>query len=125
MVEEESWYHGSPLELKVLRQGSTMTQWRDLARVFSHKPVVVSVTDDRRILHNGRQSGYLYVIDEPVSPDDVYPHPRTTMAPGDEWLTRRDLRLRLISETRVRPEEFLSDEEIEKLRRQHDGNADS
>jgi len=32
------WYHGSPLKLDVLRAGSTMTQWRDLARVFSHKP---------------------------------------------------------------------------------------
>ena len=36
------WYHGSPLQLKRLRAGSTITQDRDLARVFSHKPSLVS-----------------------------------------------------------------------------------
>ncbi len=116
MNEEQRWYHGSPLELTVLREGSTITRWRDLARVFSHKPAVVSVSDARHIRHNGTRPGYLYAIDEPLGPDDVRPHPRTTMAPGDEWLTNRDLRLRRIAETTVRTGEFLSDEEIEALR---------
>lgn len=133
MNEGQRWYHGSPLKLTVLRAGSTITQWRDLARVFSHKPAVVSVSDgdpaegERQIRHNGARPGYLYVIDEPVGPDDVQPHPRTTMAPGDEWLTNRDLRLRCIAETAVQAEEFLSDEEIEALRRipsADDGPAD-
>lgn len=104
-----SWYHGSPLELDVLRAGSTMTQWRDLARVFSHKPHVVCISDDRSIQHNGTLPGYLYEIAEPVGAEDVYLHPGTTMEPGDEWITSRDLRLRLIGETVVRPEEYLSD----------------
>ncbi|MGC9468585.1 MAG: hypothetical protein ACP5HS_08335 [Anaerolineae bacterium] len=111
-----TWYHGSPLQLEVLREGSTITQWRDLARVFSHKPTIVSVSDDRQIQHNGELPGYLYEIAEPVGPADVRPHPRTTMAPGDEWLTRRPLELHLIGETVVRPEEYLSEDDIADLR---------
>lgn len=111
------WYHGSPLKLDVLRTGSTMTQWRDLARVFSHMPPIVSISDDRRLQHNGTQPGYLHEIAEPVGAADVEQHPRSTMGPGDEWLTHRDLRLRLIGETVVRPEEFLSDEDVEALKR--------
>ena len=113
----EPWYHGSPLKLDVLRAGSTVTQWRDLARVFSHKPAVVSISDDRRLQHNGTQPGHLYEIAEPVTAEDVEPHPRTTMGPGDEWLTRRELRLRVIGETAVRSEELLSDEDIEAIKR--------
>jgi hypothetical protein len=110
------WYHGSPLRLDTLRAGSTMTQWRDLARVFSHKPALVCVSDDRTLQHTGTLPGYLYEIAEPVTVEDVQPHPRTTMEPGDEWLTSRDLRLRLIGETVVRDEEFLSDAAIVALR---------
>ncbi len=110
------WYHGSPLRLSVLQQGSTMTQWRDLARVFSHKPTMVEISDDRAIRHNGRLPGYLYEIAEPVAREDVMPHPRTTMEPGDEWLTTRDLRLTLLGETVVRAEESLSDADIVTLR---------
>ena len=113
------WYHGSPRVLDVLLTGSTITQWRDLARVFSHKPPVVSITDDRQIQHNGARPGYLYEIAEPVLPDDVEPHPRTTMGPGDEWLTRRELRLRLIGGTAVRPAEHLTDDDLDALRRAH------
>ena len=111
------WYHGSPLVIEVLRAGSTITQWRELARVFSHKPPIVCITDDRELQHGGELPGYLYEIDEPIDVGDVIPHPRTTMGPGDEWLTNRELRLRLIDETRVRPEEVLSGADIEALSR--------
>jgi hypothetical protein len=114
--QDKPWYHGSPLKLEVLREGSTMTQWQELARVFSHKPAVVCISDDRRIRHNGTLPGYLYEIVEPVGSEDVIPHPRTTMEPGDEWLTARDLRLRLIGETVPLPEELLSDADIAALR---------
>jgi hypothetical protein len=103
------WYHGSPLRLDTLRAGSTMTQWRDLARVFSHKPALVCVSDDRTIQHTGTVPGYLYEVAEAVTAEDVQPHPRTTMEPGDEWLTSRDLSLRLIGETAVRDDEYLSE----------------
>ncbi|MCU0521645.1 MAG: beta-galactosidase trimerization domain-containing protein [Anaerolineae bacterium] len=108
----EPWYHGSPLMLEVLRAGSTITHVRDLARVFSHKPPLVSISDNGKIQHNGTQPGYLYEVADPVAADDVYPHPRTTMRPGDEWLTNRDLKLRLVEATELRPDELLSEDDI-------------
>jgi hypothetical protein len=111
------WYHGSPLELTTLLTGSTITQRRDLARIFSHKPMIVSFEDDGRIKHNGTQPGYLYIIDEEISPEDVEAHPRTTMGPGDEWLTHRELRLRLLGMVEPRPEELFTAEELEDLHR--------
>lgn len=117
MNDTESWYHGSPLVLTVLYIGSTITQKRELARVFSHKPPVVSIDDDGNIKHNGTQPGYLYVIDEVVRPEDVTPHPRTTMEPGAEWLTNRELRVRLIGTTEPRPEEMFTESEMAALRK--------
>jgi len=111
------WYHGSPLELTFIREGSTITRDRDLARIFSHKPSIVCTLDDGRIKHSGTAPGFLYVIDEPIGPDDVYPHPRTTMEPGAEWLTTRNLRLRLLCTTEPVAGELLSEEEIAELRR--------
>jgi hypothetical protein len=108
----DTWYHGSPLQLEVLRTGSTITKWRELARVFSHKPQIVSISDDATLQHNGIQPGYLYEVAELVMPNDVDPHPRTTMRPGDEWLTTRDLSLRLLGETQVLPEEFLTESDV-------------
>ncbi|MBE0697358.1 MAG: hypothetical protein IH586_10575, partial [Anaerolineaceae bacterium] len=90
------WYHGSPLNLEVLLPGSTITQDAALARVFSHKPQIVSIEDEftpMRIRHNGTLPGQLYRIAEPIGLMDVYPHPNTSMAPGLEWLTRRSLHL--------------------------------
>ena len=113
------WYHGSPAKLEVLRTGSTITQWKDLARVFSHKPPIVSISDEGLIQHSGTMPGYLYEIDEPVTEADVIPHPRTTMGPGDEWLIQRELRVRLIGTTEVREEEWLSPEAFEEMRRSH------
>jgi hypothetical protein len=128
MSDGETWYHGSPYELTALRAGSTITRDREVARVFSHKPPLVSIGDDGQIQHTGTLPGYLYRIDEPVGPEDVYPHPRTTMAPGVEWLTRRDLRLALLGRTAVREEERLSEAELEALRRRAEepsGSRDS
>lgn len=110
------WYHGSPLELTVLVEGSTMTQKRDLARVFSHKPPIVCMDDHGHILHNGVAPGYLYEIGEIVTPDDVIPHPRTTMQPGDEWLITRPLTVTLICETIADPAEALTPDILAALR---------
>jgi hypothetical protein len=113
----QTWYHGSPLKLETIRAGSTITQKRQLARIFSHKPALVSITDDGAIKHSGTQPGYLYVIAEDVGPDDVVPHPRTTMRPGDEYLTTRELRIELIGPTEPVPEELLTGEELADLRK--------
>ena len=114
------WYHGSPFALTSLLTGSTITQDRDLARIFSHKPALVSQdTDDegKRILkHTGNQPGFLYRIAETVEASDIYPHPQTTMGPGQEWLTTRPLRVELLCSTQVVTEELLTASEIEALR---------
>ena len=115
----QPWYHGSPFELRTIRKGSTITQKRELARVFSHKPPVVSIDDDGNIKHSGTQPGYLYVIAEDIKPGDVTPHPRTTMEPGDEWLTTRELRVRFLGATMPRPEEHLSEADIAALLKRH------
>jgi hypothetical protein len=121
MPDNQTWYHGSPYKLTSIRAGSTITQDRDLARVFSHKPPIVSMGDDGTLRHTGTLPGYLYRIDEPVAPEDVTPHPRSSMPPGAEWLTRRALRLALLDPTEVREEERLSEEEVDELRRRMEG----
>ena len=112
-----SWYHGSPSRLTVLRKGSTITPDRDLARVFSHRPALVSIKTGTRgfIKHNGEEPGFLYAVDG-VDEADVVPHPTTTMEPGDEWITTRDLPLRLIGPTAVRADERLNEAEVAELK---------
>jgi hypothetical protein len=110
------WYHGSPLQLTVLLQGSTITQDRRLAEVFSHKPAMVSIADDGSIKHTGTEPGYLYRISEEIGPCDVHSHPRSSVAPGMEWITDRDLRLELIGPTQIVDEERLTEGEIAALR---------
>lgn len=115
----QAWYHGSPLALTILLAGSTITQDRDLARVFSHKPSMVSQNFDdaghRSIKHTGTQAGFLYAVIG-VDAGNVYPHPHTSMGAGQEWLTRCDLALRLIGPTTVVAGELLTPEEIAALR---------
>jgi hypothetical protein len=69
-----------------------------------------------RLKHTGSLPGWLYrVLD--VTEFAVYPHPRSSMPAGLEWLTRVDLRLELIESTRPRPDEILDAAEIARLRR--------
>lgn len=111
------WYHGSPLELTVLREGSTITQNRDLARVFSHKPGIVSFGEDGALIgHSGTQLGFLYRVVGPLTAAYVYPHPTSVMHPGEEWLTKGELALELIGPTVVREGEKLSAEDERRLR---------
>jgi hypothetical protein len=111
-----TWYHGSPCVLTMLRAGSTITPDRHLATVFSHKPSIVSIEDDGAIRHSGTATGYLYVVDEEVGPGDVRPHPRSSMAAGLEWLTTRELALRLVGPTAIVDGERLTEEEVARLR---------
>jgi hypothetical protein len=110
------WYHGSPLVLSILRIGSTVTQKRELARIFSYKPTIVSVSDDGQIKHNGTTSGYLYIVTDKIQPKDVIPHPQTTMSDGDEWLTTCELHLELVCTTNLAPEEQLTDNDYAMLK---------
>ena len=90
------WYHGTPFELDVLREGSTITQWRELAEAFATKPTVLEYDSIfGEITHNGTTEGIMYIIDEPVVLDaDIYQHPKTTMDKGVEFLTKRPLKLK-------------------------------
>ena len=114
---DSTWYHGAPLELDLLRARSTITQDRRLAEVFSHKPAVVSVSDDGQIKHTGNQAGWLYHVDEKIAPADIRPHPRSTMESGKEWLTNRPLRLALLGPVEIGPEEQLPAEALQELKR--------
>ena len=113
------WYHGSPERLTHLHIGSTITQDRDLARIFSHKPSRVSQDFDaagqRCIRHNGQRPGFLYRIAEELTDSDIYRHPQSTMGPDQEWLTTRELRVEFIELTKTRASESLSEADIEAL----------
>ena len=110
-----TWYHGSSLQLSVLRPGTTITQDRRLAEVFSHGPSWVSLQDDGLIKHNGSKQGWLHVIDESIGPEDIYPHPESVLASGDEWMTRRPLCVRMVRAVEFGTAELLTPEEIEAL----------
>ena len=93
------WYHGSDRVFTVLRANSTVTQWRELAEAFSHRPTRLSYDDGGAIRHNGTAEGILYVLDEAVSVGiDLVPHPRTTMDENAEFLTTRPLKVKMIRE---------------------------
>lgn len=96
---EGTWYHGSNVLFSELREGSTITQWRELAEAFSHQPTMLGYDDNGVISHNGVEKGYLYIINEDVEiGKDVYQHPRTTMDQNAEFLTKRPLAVKLIQE---------------------------
>lgn len=96
------WYHGSNNKFEILREGSTITQWKELAEAFSHQPSGLEYDDDGIIQHNGIEKGYLYIIDEPIVVDaDVYQHPTTTMEWNAEFLTKKPLKVKLIEELDV------------------------
>lgn len=111
---ETTWYHGSPLRLTILRTGSTITRQRRLAEAFSHKPTILALDDDGTIQHNGTQPGWLHIIAEPLSEEDIVPHPNSSMALGLEWLTTRELGLTCLGPVALRPEEVLDQATIER-----------
>ena len=93
------WYHGSNKIFAELKTNSTITQWRELAEAFSHQPSGLGYDDNGAISHNGTEKGFLYIIDEPiVVGEDICQHPRTTMDENAEFLTKRPLKVKLISE---------------------------
>jgi len=94
------WYHGSNLNFEILREGSTITQWKELAEAFAAKPTMLSYGEIfSPISHNGTEKGFLYIIDEPLQIDaDIYQHPQTSMDKGVEFLTKKPLKLKRITE---------------------------
>lgn len=109
------WYHGSQEALTTLRTGSSITQNRDIARIFSHRPAITSIEDDGSIKHNGTVPGYLYLVDEPLTADDVEPHPHPINESRWEWLTKREVKVRLIEQPALRAAELLTTADIAAL----------
>ena len=110
----KTWFHGSPERLHSLRPGASITQNRRLAEAFSHKPSFTSISDDGSVRHDGVHQGWLHIVDEPVTAEDVRPYPPgESLPPGDEWLARRKLRLKLVGPVDILPEERLTPQEVE------------
>ncbi len=108
------WHHGSPERLQVLRKGSWVTQFKEMAKAFSHRPSRISMEDDYRIVkHNGKLPGFLYEVAERIGPDDVS-YLRDTA--GTHWQTQRDLQVRLVAELPVDDPPQLTEEELVELR---------
>ncbi|UCH43825.1 MAG: hypothetical protein JSW16_04625 [Dehalococcoidales bacterium] len=114
--KEKPWFHGSPLELETLREGSAITQIEKLAQAFSHRPTIVSVSDGGKIKHDGKTKGRVYRIAEEITADDVLPHPRSSMAKEWEWITNREFKLEFLYEIPYSPDDILSESEIEELK---------
>lgn len=111
------WYHGSQQALTVLRAGSSISQNKDIARIFSHRPTMISLAEDGSLKHDGTAHGYLYRVVEAVKAEAIYPHPHPVNASHWEWLTKRELSVQLIERTKVQDAEKLTEQEIAELRR--------
>jgi ribosomal protein S18 acetylase RimI-like enzyme len=101
----DRWFHGSTRAISELSAGSTVTPVVELARAFAHGPRNVSMqiheNDEQNlrritISHDGSQDGYLYEVAITDAAVDLRPHPTSTMAPGDEMVTTRELPVRLL-----------------------------
>ncbi len=115
-----TWYHGSQQKLTTLRIGSSITQDRNVAKAFSHRPSLLTMPDDGPVKHDGVTSGYLYTVTDEIGPDDVDPHPHPVNTTRWEWLTNRELKLKLIEQTIVADKERLTDQEIAEIKRKQE-----
>ena len=115
-----TWYHGSQQELTTLRIGSSITQDKTVAKAFSHRPSMLSMSEGGTVKHDGVTPGYLYIVADEIGPDDVYPHPHPVNATRWEWLTNRELKLTLIEQTVVTDQERLTDQEIAEIKQKQE-----
>ena len=115
-----TWYHGSQQKLTTLRVGSSITQNRNVAKAFSHRPSLLTQSEDGTVKHDGVTPGYLYTVADEIGPDDVRPHPHPVNVTRWEWLTHRELKLELIEQTVVTDEERLTDQEIAEMKQKQE-----
>jgi hypothetical protein len=92
-INSNIYYHGSPSTIEILRKGSSITRNKKLAMAFSHKPSVLSISDDGEIKHNGTKKGYLYKIVEELKQNDIIVHPSCKSNDTWEFITQRDLEI--------------------------------
>lgn len=92
------WYHGSNIEFSVLQTGSIITQCRELAEEYSHKLSVLSCSNDKGISYSGTETGFLYVLDEPIIPsENIYLDQNSSTGVVKKWLTVEPLKVKQIS----------------------------
>ena len=115
-----TWYHGSQQKLTTLRVGSSITQNRNVAKAFSHRPSLLTQSERGTVKHDGVTPGYLYIVADEIGPNDVRPHPHPVNATRWEWLTNRALKLELIEQTIVTDKERLTGQEIAEIRRKQE-----
>ena len=115
LTKQGTWFHGSPMRLKILRKGSSITQIEKLAQVFSSKPSIVSVSDDGKIRHNGKLKGRIYRVIDKVTTDDIYEHPRSSIK-GWEWITKKEFNLEFLYEISFSADDILTEDEIREIR---------
>lgn len=92
------WWCGSREPISVLPAGSIVTRIRTLAEVLSLAPEHVTVNIDSTLTHDGRHSGYLYRIAEPLNACDVFEE-NSSMPLTYEFRTTRDLKVELSRRT--------------------------
>ena len=115
-----TWYHGSQQKLTTLRVGSSITQNRNVAKAFSHRPSLLTQSGGGTVKHDGVTPGYLYIVADEIAPDDVRPHPHPVNVTRWEWLTNRELTLKLVEQTVVTDEERLTDQEIAEIKQKQE-----
>jgi hypothetical protein len=91
-IKNSEWYHGTPYDFKVLKEGSTITPYFEVAKLFSKKPGFV-ISSNNSILHNGVTNGYVYQVNNVIPFKNIYPHPRSSMPKGFEWITVKNLQV--------------------------------
>ena len=94
-----------------------VTPFEALAKAFSHKPTLLSFSDDMQsAMHDGQIPGYLYVVSEPVTPADIRVHPGTR---DTHWEIQRDLKVDLVGEVPVSDPPQLTGAALEEVRQKH------
>jgi hypothetical protein len=105
-----NWYHGSPDKLIVLKAGSSITPFMEVAKAYSHKPerLELSVVEDTEkiqihveVKHDGRRPGFIYQV--MIADLEELRKPDENLGPlGEEMVTKREMPLMLIEKTEVR-----------------------
>jgi len=98
----------------MLSKGSVVTPFKEVAKAFSHKPPMVSMSDDYGVVkHNGEVTGFLYVISD-AAPGDVVEMPGTD---STHWVIQRDMEVEFLGELPISDPPLLTEEEIAELRK--------
>ncbi len=111
------WYHGSPTKLSSLRKGSMVTPFVEIAKAFSHKPKLLSMSEDMKsVKHNGQIPGLLYVVAEEVTEDDLVELSDTKQT---HWEIRRDLHANLVADVPIDDPPLLTGEALRRAEETH------